>query len=1154
MKHTPFVHLHVHTEYSILESTIRLEDLIAKAVEYNMPAVAMTDDSVFFGMVPFFSQCKPKGIKPLLGAEVHVAPKSMTDRTPSRIPNESFNLVLLVRNDTGYRNLSKMITLAQFEGFFVKPRIDKDLLCKHAEGLVCLSGNMNGEIAFLLLQDKTEEAEKVGRFYLELFGKEHFFLEIQDHGLKQEKILIPKILQLAKNLGVDVVATNDCHYMSKEDSFAHDIARCISMGVTLNDPHPTYETTEYNLKSFEEMQELFQDHPEVLSNTIKVAELCNFVPDFKSYHLPVYPVPEGKTHEGYLMDLCREGMKKKINPVTPEIEERLAHEFKIIKQMGFVSYFLIVWDFVNYSKKNNIPVGPGRGSAAGSLIAYLLGITSINPMKYDLLFERFLNPSRISMPDIDMDFCYDRRTEVIEYVSQKYGRDCVAQIITYGTLAARAVIRDVGRVMGMPYPKVDQIAKLIPGEPKMTLEKAIKTEPQLTALMEEDKEIEALFNNAKKLEGLPRNTSTHAAGIIISKGNLTEKVPLYKGQENETITQFDGPSCEKIGLLKMDFLGLKTLTVLDMALKMANEQNGSSILEDLNDIPINDPKTYDLLIKGNTLGVFQLESSGMRDLIRRLEVKDFADIVALVALYRPGPLQMADDFIQRKHGKVKVEYFHPCLKEILHETHGIMLYQEQVMKCAQVMGDFSLAEADTLRKIMGKKKKEEMKLQRDKFISGSAKLSIPHDIAEKTFDAMEYFAGYGFNKSHSVAYGWIAYQTAWFKANYPKEFMAALLTSEKNDIDKIGFYIEECKAIGVEVKSPSIQYSDEYFTVDKEGIVFGLGAIKNVGAAVAKAIVEKRKTSGPYKSLEDFAKRMDARVLNKKALENLIKAGALDCLEKNRAYLFEIVDDIIRFGSGSQKDSAAGQGSFLDLLDTSSKQNISQKKKEDFPNWPEYELLKFEKELLGFYSSGHPLGQYSKILKRFSSSSTKDLHTLKDGSAVKIGGIITRIKNVKTQKDEKPMAIIQIEDLSGSVEAVLFPKTFAHFENLLQMEALIYLKGTLQFRNEIPGLIADDIIPLDKVQEELTSAVYVRLSESQNMDIFEKLKNIFETNPGPCKLFLDLDLDSGKTILLKLPPKFSISPAEKVIQSIEKLTGEDSVWLHIKDKEKQKFK
>ena len=563
--------------------------------------------------------------------------------------------------------------------------------------------------------------------------------------------------------------------------------------------------------------------------------------------------------------------------------------------MGFVSYFLIVWDFVNYSKKNNIPVGPGRGSAAGSLIAYLLGITSINPIKYDLLFERFLNPSRISMPDIDMDFCYDRRTEVIEYVSQKYGRNSVAQIITYGTLAARAVIRDVGRVMGMPYPKVDGIAKLVPGEPKMTLEKAIQTEPQLTALMEEDKEIEALFNNAKKLEGLPRNTSTHAAGIIISKGNLTDKVPLYKGQENEIITQFDGPSCEKIGLLKMDFLGLKTLTVLDMAFKMANEQNGSPILEDLNDIPINDSKTYDLLTKGNTIGVFQLESTGMRDLMRRLEVKDFSDIVALVALYRPGPLQMADDFIQRKHGKVKVEYFHPCLKDILQETYGVMLYQEQVMKCAQVMGGFSLAEADTLRKIMGKKKKEEMKGQRDKFISGSINQKIPHDIAELTFDAMEYFAGYGFNKSHSVAYGWIAYQTAWFKANYPKEFMAALLTSEKNDIDKIGFYIEECKAIGVEVKSPSIQYSDEYFTVDKEGIIFGLGAIKNVGAAVARAIVEKRKTSGPYKNLEDFAKRMDARVLNKKALENLIKAGALDCLEKNRAYLFEIVDDIIRF-------------------------------------------------------------------------------------------------------------------------------------------------------------------------------------------------------------------------------------------------------------------
>ncbi len=1152
MKHAHFVHLHTHTEYSILDSLCRIEDLVQKAVEYKMPALTMTDNGVLFGTVPFFEACKSKGIKPIIGVEAYVAPKDRRDKTPRGIPEESYVLVLLVKNATGYKNLMHLMTLAQFEGFYWRPRVDKELLKKYSEGLIALSGSLQGEIPSLIVQEKIEETKETIRFYSEIFGPGNFYLELMDHGLAREKFVNQKLLELSKELKIPVVAANDSHYFSREDAFAHEVARCIHQGNTLSQARNALSGTEYFFKSPAEMETLFAHCPEAISNTIVIAELCNFELDFTARHLPEFKPPEGKTLEGTLLELCRQGMLGKADPDSPVVQERLRHEIKIIKQMGFLSYFLIVENLVTFAKKNHIPVGPGRGSAAGSLVAYLLGITEVDPLKHGLLFERFLNPDRVSLPDIDIDFCYFRRNEVIDYVSQVYGKTAVAQIITFGTLAARAVLRDVGRVMGIPLSKVDQIAKMIPTELKITLKKALEMEEGLRNLIKEDKEAEGLFNIAMKLEGLPRNTSIHAAGIIISKGELTDKVPLYCGQDDEVITQFDGPACEKIGLLKMDFLGLKTLTVLDNAFKKIRAGKDLIPFDDLNKIPVNDPKTYELLTKGNTLGVFQLESSGMRDLMKRLSVHEFSDLVALVALYRPGPMQMADDFIQRKHGKVKVEYLHPLLEPILQETKGIMLYQEQVMQCAQVIGGFTLAQADNLRRIMGKKKEAAMKKEKDKFIQGAIKNGIDKAVATKIFEAMEFFAGYGFNKSHSVAYGWIAYQTAYFKANYPLEFMASLLSSEKHNTDNISLYVDECKNMGIPVKAPSIQSSFDDFCTEENSIRFGLGAIKGVGTGSVEAIVTSREKQGTFQSVQDFAKRVDNRAINKKTLESLIRGGAFDDMEKNRRFLFEIVEDIIHFGSGSHRDSATGQESFLDILDRSRGQTLSSKKKEQFPNWSEHELLKFEKELLGCYLSSHPLVRYQKILKRFSTSASNTFSTMKEGESVRLGGVISGIKHTKTKKEEK-MAILQIEDLKGTVDAVLFPNVFKTCESLIQMDAAIFIQGTLKFRNDTPNIAVNEITPIEEVQKKLSSGIYIHTHESENSAMLPQLKTILSKYPGNCSVTLNLELSSGETIVIRAHNEITFSPTESAIAEIENLLGENSVWLHIKDKPKQTF-
>lgn len=1146
MKHSAFVHLHVHSEFSILDSTLRIQDMVARAEELHMPALALTDNGVLFGAVEFYETCKKHGIKPIIGMEAYMAPGDRRDKTPRGIADESYPLVLLARNETGYKNLLHLATLAQFEGFYYRPRIDKETLKAYGEGLIILSGSLQGELPALLLQGKHQEARELIQFYKDVAGSDHVYLEIMDHGLSREKWLIEQLSQLSIETQTPLVAANDCHYLRRDDSFAHSVARSIYQGTTINDTRGDgLQGSDYYFKTPDEMTALFKDFPEALSNTLKIAEQCHFEMELGKTHLPEFSPPSPYTEETYLVKLCEEGLKKRFGEVTAVHMERLEHELKIIRQMGFISYFLIVWDFVNYAKQNQIPVGPGRGSAAGSLIAYLLEITDMDPLKHSLLFERFLNPDRISMPDIDIDFCYDNRQKVIEYVSKTYGQRSVAQIITFGTLAARAVIRDVGRVMGIPLVKVDQIAKMVPAEPKMTLKKALDIEPELKQLVEEDQEVEGLFNIGLKLEGLPRNTSTHAAGIIITKGELTQYVGLYRGQNGEVITQLDGPNCEKIGLLKMDFLGLKTLTVLDNAWKSIRKSGRKINIRDLNDLPVDDSKTFDLLNKANTLGVFQLESTGMRDLMKRLGVHEFSDIVALVALYRPGPMQMADDFIQRKHGRIKVEYYHPLLEEVLKETFGIMLYQEQVMQCAQVMADFTLAEADNLRRIMGKKKEDAMKQQREKFIEGAVKKGIGHEIAEKTFDAMEFFAGYGFNKSHSVAYGWIAYQTAWFKANYPADYMASLLSSEKNNMDKISQYIEECRAMKIPVKPPCVQYSYQDFTVEADmSVRYGLSAIKNVGEGAVDAIVEARNEGGVFSSMEDFVKRVDQRCINKKVLESLAKSGALDALLSNRKYLFESSEEWVRFGATSKKDSLLGQESFFDVIDADEQSRATQMKPQDVPPWSEHELLIFEKELLGCYLTGHPLARYQKVFKRYATKSSQDLETCKEDDSVYMGGLISQVKVIKTKSEDK-MAVLTMEDFEGIYEVVVYPRLYAQIESLLQMDNLIFIDGLIKFRNGSPNVVAEDLIPMERLEEEWASHLVLRIDEG-NEQLLGKLKSLLAASPGECLVLLDLILTSGENVMISSSHNLKVKPGSHLLKEIKNLLGEDAVWIRVR--------
>lgn len=1088
-----FVHLHNHTCYSLLDGASKIKDLVGQAKALGMDALAITDHGVMYGVIEFYKEAKKAGIKPIIGCEVYLAPRTCRDKVAG-VDDSPYHLVLLAKNQEGYRNLLKLVSISWLEGFYYKPRVDKELLKKYSKGLICLSACIAGEIPSLILQDREEKALEVSLQYREIFGPENFYLELQDHRLAEQRKVNNGLLKIAKLTNIPLVATNDSHYLRREDAALHDILLCIQTGKTLEDEQRLrFETEEFYLKSPEEMHLLFGEYPEALANTAEIAKQCEVDFTFGENHLPDYQVPAGYTIDSYLKELCYQGLKKRYHQLEDVQKERLDFELAIIERMGYSGYFLIVWDFIRFSKEKGIFVGPGRGSAAGSLVSYCLGITDIDPIKYDLLFERFLNPERVSMPDIDIDFCYERRGEVIEYVIQKYGVDRVAQIITFGTMAARAAIRDTGRAMGVPLSLVDKVAKLVPMEIGMTLSRALEVSAELVKMAKDDPLIERLLLAAQALEGMPRHAGTHAAGLVISKEPLDHYLPLQKTSEGLISTQFAKETVEEIGLLKMDLLGLRTLTVINNAVLLVKES--SDVLLDLNQIPLDDEGAYQLLDKGDTSGVFQLESSGLRAILRELKPQSFEDIIALVALYRPGPLGsgMIEDFIHRRHGKVEVAYLHPDLKPILQNTYGVIIYQEQVMRIASDLAGFTLGEADLLRRAMGKKKPEIITGLRKQFIEGSQKKGIPADISGKIFDLMEYFAGYGFNKSHSAAYALLAYQTAYLKAHYPVEFMAALLTSVIESKDRVPFYIEECRQQQITILPPDVNESGERFTVSDKKIRIGLAAIKQVGYQAIEAILTERK-NGPFSSLQDFCERVDLHQVNRRVMENLIKAGAFDSIHPSRAQLLGVLQACMEQGMDFQQRKNSNQLSLF--AGAAEKELINPKIAMPMVReFSEKEILQMEKEVLGLYLSGHPLAEYQEYLKKEVKYTIEELEQKHDGEILRLGGLITNLRRSLTKRNET-MAYFLLEDLTGSIECLVFPKNFGNLYNYLHNDSAVLVKGRLNYQEDKPKLFIEKITPLGTSEE-----IYLRIS-SELTEKVNCLPAILSKYPGKSPIYL----------------------------------------------------
>ncbi|MFA5411198.1 MAG: DNA polymerase III subunit alpha [Candidatus Omnitrophota bacterium] len=1145
MPHSEFIHLHLHTQYSLLDGACRIPDLLNLANLYKMDSLAITDHGNMFGAIEFYLEAQKAGIKPIIGSEVYVAPKSRLEKTASGIDEASHHLILLARDESGYRNLMKLVSLGYLEGFYYRPRIDKELLASYHDGLIGFSACLKGQIPQLLQERRFHDALKVADEYAQILGNHNFYLELQENNIAEQKIVNDGLLKISKELNLPLIATNDVHYLKKEHAQSHEALLCIQTQTTLDDPNRMrFQTDEFYFKSPEEMKALFKDVPEALANTLEVASRCNLELDFSHIHLPKYEPPGGRSKEEFLKELCAKGLEDRFKSEKPDIKERLGHELKIIKDIGFTSYFLIVWDFIRYAKEKGIPVGPGRGSAAGSLVSYLLGITDINPLEYGLLFERFLNPERLGLPDIDIDFCYERRQEVIDYVTKKYGRENVAQIITFGTMQARAVIRDVGRVMGMAYADVDRIAKMIPPDPNMTLKDALESESELNNLYKNDSQVTRLVDTALHLEGLNRHASIHAAGVVIADAPLDNYMPLFKSQDEQITTGYSMGGLEKIGLLKVDFLGLRTLTVVDQTVKIIKQTRNKAI--DIERIPLDDPLTYKLLSAAQTIGVFQVESSGMRDLLKKLEPERFEDLIALLALYRPGPIGsgMLEDFIQRKHNRVPIRYDHPKLEANLKETYGIIVYQEQIMQIASGLAGFSLAQADLLRRAMSKKIPEVMEKQRKNFVSGCQKNNIRDSVANKIFDLVEYFSGYGFNKSHSAAYALISYRTAYLKANFPVEFMCALLTSERDNTDKIVEYVNEAGRMGLKVLPPDINESDALFkVVDDKTIRFGLLAVKNVGQGAIESIIEARKEKR-FDSLQDLCGRIDLRLVNKKVLESLIKCGALDYFGLPRAQMVAGLEKILELCSKTQREHAKGQLSFFDqgLAVNGFKDNINNSLPE-VREWPEPQVLAFEKEMLGFYISGHPLARYAGKLKRFASTSIANLSLHKDDQEVKIVGLIAKIKQTVTRAKQEKMAILKLEDLEGVVEVLVFPQAFQKVARYIQPSSVVLVEGRLNLREDTPKIVANDLFPIDEIYKLITS-MNINLSGLQE-NLFETLKELFNTYRGSIPIYLHLNTPARPRVQLVVGENFFVTPSQKLIEDIEDLIGEERLSLVI---------
>jgi len=1150
MKHANFVHLHLHTQFSLLDGAIRLEELFKQAKAYRMPALAITDHGSMFGAIEFYQQAERSGIKPIIGCEVYVAPGSRLEKTSRGISEASFHLILLAKNLLGYRNLMKLVTAGYFEGFYYRPRVDKELLQKYNEGLIALSACLKGEIPFLLASGDKGKALQAAEELKAIFPDRRFYLEIQENKIAEQKKVNAGLMEIARELSLPLVATNDCHYLRREDAKAHEVLLCIQTGKTMRDvDRMQFSTEEFFFRSAEEMEELFSYCPESLQNTVEIAERCNLELKLNELQFPKFQVPPGETLDSFLEKSAHRGLEERLaemaaqgehrSPSTDSYRPRLHEELGMIQKMGFAGYFLIVADFIRYTKERKIPVGPGRGSGAGSLVAYCLGITEIDPLANGLLFERFLNPERVSPPDMDIDFCIQGRDEVIQYVRSKYGADHVAQIITFGKMQARAVIRDVGRALDMPYSEVDRIAKMIPNTLNITLKEAFQQEPRLPELAESNPDVQRLLTLAQALEGLPRHASTHAAGVVISSLPLVEMVPLYRGQQNEVVTQYAMKDVEKIGLIKFDFLGLKTLTMIADVIKRVNRSQTENL--EIRKIPLDDRATYDLLCSGDTSGVFQLEGSGMRDLVVRLLPARFEDIVALLALYRPGPLKsgMVDDFIKRRHGKVPIAYEVPELKDILEETYGVIVYQEQVMKIASKLASFSLANADILRRAMGKKKADEMAMQKKNFLEGAQKNKIPAKKAERLFDLMAKFAEYGFNKSHSAAYALIAFQTAYLKAHYPVEFMAALLSSEMGDADKILRHLSECREKKIEVLPPDVNESQQDFAVVGGKIRFGLAAVKNVGLAAVQSILAAREEKGDFTSLPDFCLKVDLRKVNKRVIESLIKCGAFDSISLQRAQLLAGLEEATDWAQGLERERSNSQMIMFGSLGSAGRH--TEPLLPGVPEWPDGQRLAFEKETLGFYLTGHPLTPYAATLRRLATVDSQSIRGVPDGQEITIGGVVNALKEINTKKGDR-MAFVTLEDLQGVVEVIIFAELFKNSSLLLKGEEPVFIKGRVDAGEENTKVIAGEVFSFEEAVKKLTSSVHLRVrSEGLGREDLVAIKEIFQDYRGNCPAYLHLILPEKREAVIDLGDEWKLNSSEQLVQRMRDLLGYEAV-------------
>ncbi|RJP93975.1 MAG: DNA polymerase III subunit alpha [Desulfobacteraceae bacterium] len=1145
---TPFVHLHVHTEYSLLDGAIRIDGLLKRVKEDGMSSVAITDHGTMFGVVDFYEKATKAGINPVIGCEFYVAPRTLQDKTPLDQKNIS-HMVLLAENQIGYKNLCKLATTASLDGFYHKPRIDKQLLADHCQGLIGLSACLKGEIPKLLRTGKIDEADEAARFYLELFGENNFFLEVQYNGIPDQEIVNREILEMSRRLSIPMVATNDCHYLDKAHARAHDVLLCVQTGRTVNDADRfKFRTEELYFKSSREMISSFGGYPGAIENTAAIADRCHVTFDFKTFHFPKFSQTQEQSEAQIFEEKVRLGYAKKMQLIREKnsevdesvYQERVDYEISVINNMGFPGYFLIVADFIEYSKKNGIPVGPGRGSAAGSLVAYSLGITDLDPIEHGLIFERFLNPSRKSMPDIDVDFCINGREQVYHYVVERYGgSEYVAQITTFGKMKARAVIRDVGRALDIPLSEVDAIAKLVPETVNISLDEALEKEPKLREAVASRPEIAELIDISKILEGLNRHASTHAAGVVIGDRPLVEHLPLYRGKKGEVMTQLDMKRVEKIGLVKFDFLGLRNLTIIANALSIISAQGKTP--PDIDRLDLSDPATYRLLSAGDTSAVFQLESSGMRDLIIRLKPENFAEVTALVALYRPGPMGsgMVDDYVACKHGRKPV-YLVPELEPILNQTYGVILYQEQVMKIAGDLAGFSMAEADGLRKAMGKKIPEDMAKQLDRFVEGAVKNGIPKNKASELFGLIEKFAGYGFNKSHSAAYALIAFQTAYLKAHFPVEYMAAVLTSEMGSSENVVKYIAECRNQNIPVLPPDINESDKGFTVSGEKIRFGLAGVKNVGEAAIESVIETRQ-KGKFSSIFEFCQRVDIRKVNKRVLESLIQCGAFDSTGNNRSQMMAAVEAALDYGQKIQKEASDSQMSLFG--GSSGLTQLNPPVMPDFPEWDEKHKLNLEKEAIGFYITGHPLDGFQDILDKFSSVHSLDLveEKVADGSIVRMGGIIRNMKTIVTKRGE-PMAFMELEDINGSVEVVVFPKNYSQVSHFLLVDAPVFVQGEIQKNEKFVKILAENIVPMESVASFWTASVHIAIdAQKAGREVVKQLLELMEKYPGQCKGFLHIMIPEKTETIIELPPQMNLRACGVFTQEVNRLLGYPAV-------------